>query len=119
MDNTIQDNVKRLIRESKRFKTIGRMDDIDDFTDDLEDNVTAVNLDELDNEQIKQLRKPIFKKELAVITSDKKSIGNIQKLHRRLDDAILLLADKQSRDNIAHHEDLRTIVKDINTALGL
>lgn len=88
---------KRLARDSRRVPAI-------------------TQIERLDTKQIKALETPQFQKELNVTTDTDKSLANVERLHRRLDDAILLLADYQSGgDNGAA---LDIVVKDICNALG-
>lgn len=93
------DGAKRLASDSQRISAI-------------------TDIEILDTQQIRALAEPQFKKELDLRPKSPVSMGNVEKLHRRLDDAILLLADQQAGGTQSLGA-LESCVKDICKALGV
>jgi len=94
----IQDNIVRLVRDSKRIKQ-------------------TIKLNQLNKKQILKLRQPKFNKELPVQTYVYNSAMHVELLHKRLDDVILVLADNQSKNNNCR-DDVIAILNDLGKALG-
>ena len=72
----VENGAKRLARESQRF-------------------VAIEPIEKLNISEIRHLSKKRFQCELEVIPAHSKALKNVEALHRRLDDAILILADRQ------------------------
>jgi hypothetical protein len=90
--------VKNLARDSKRMK--------------------AINLEWLDKKQIEGINKRKFTCVLKLSISSPQSDSNVEKLRTRLDDAILLVSDMQSGGK-ASKNDIKNVLQDIATALGV
>jgi Mor family transcriptional regulator len=97
----LQQNIIRLIKDSKRLKIIN-----------------ALNIDKLDNIQIEKLKYQKFLKEIQVVTRNNGSSDNIESLHKRLNDAILLLTDKQS-GGVSNYFDIKIVLDDLAKAFGI
>jgi hypothetical protein len=80
--------------------------------------LAITNIEVLDRQQIKALAETQFKKELDLRPKSSVSMGNVEKLHRRLDDAILLLAHQQA-GGLHSVEALEACAQDICKALGV
>jgi hypothetical protein len=97
----LQQNIMRLIKDSKRLKIIN-----------------ALNIDKLNNAQVEKLKYQKFLKEIQVVTRNNGSSDNIELLHKRLNDAILLLADKQS-GGVSNYFDIKIVLDDLAKAFGI
>jgi phosphoribosylanthranilate isomerase len=97
----LQQNIIRLIKDSKRLKIIN-----------------ALNIDKLNNIQIEKLKYQKFLKEIQVVTRNNGSSDNIELLHKRLNDAILLLADKQS-GGVSNYFDIKIVLDDLANGFGI
>ena len=101
IQDCLQQNIMRLIKDSKRLKMINML-----------------NIDKLDSKQIEKLKHQKFHKEIQVATKNNGSSGNTELLHKRLNDAILLLADKQS-GGVSNHSDIKIILDDLVKGFGI
>jgi uncharacterized UPF0160 family protein len=99
----IQQNITHLINESKKHES---------------KKLKTININKLHIKQIEQLKHQQFNKEIQVTTINSKSSNNVELLHRRLNDAILLLADKQS-GGISNYSDIKIILDDLIKGFGM
>jgi len=97
----LQQNIIRLIKDSKRLKIIN-----------------TLNIDKLDDKQLENLKHQKFHKEIQVVTKSNGSSDNIESLHKRLNDAILLLADKQS-GGASNYSDIKIVFDDLAKGFGI
>lgn len=74
-------------------------------------------IERLEEDEVRLLIEQRFGRELELSPNKMQSLKNIELLHRRLDDAIILLTDRQSGGN-ATLSDVEEVLIDIYSAMG-
>jgi len=100
MINSVLDNVRRLVSDSKRLEA-----------------VNCKNIDKLGKNEIKELTQRKFTKELSVCTGDRGATENLTKIKHRLEDAVLALAHCQFSG--CEKTIVKEILDDLSVAFGV